>query len=33
LSRQFKELTGFSPSHFKSVRLEKKKLAGASSEL
>jgi AraC family transcriptional regulator len=28
LSRQFKELTGFSPSHFKSVRSEKKKLAG-----
>jgi AraC-like DNA-binding protein len=29
LSRQFKELTGFSPSHFKSVRADKQKLAGA----
>jgi AraC family transcriptional regulator len=28
LSRQFKELTGFSPSHFKAVRSEKKELAG-----
>ena len=28
LSRQFKELTGFSPSHFKSIRSDKKKLAG-----
>lgn len=27
LSRQFKELTGFSPSHFKSVRSEKQKLS------
>ena len=35
LSRQFKELTGFSPSHFKSIRSEKKKLSGhhAESEL
>lgn len=31
LSRQFKELTGFSPSHFKSVRSEKKKLAGPAA--
>ena len=31
LSRQFKELTGFSPSHFKSVRSEKKKLAGPTA--
>jgi AraC family transcriptional regulator len=29
LSRQFKELTGFSPSHFKSVRTTKQTLAGA----
>jgi AraC family transcriptional regulator len=29
LSRQFKELTGLSPSHFKEVRATKKKLAGA----
>jgi AraC family transcriptional regulator len=29
LSRQFKELTGFSPSHFKSVRAVKQKLARA----
>ena len=29
LSRQFKELTGLSPSHFKSVRTTKKKLTGA----
>jgi AraC family transcriptional regulator len=29
LSRQFKELTGFSPSHFKAVRADKQKLAGA----
>ena len=28
LSRQFKELTGFSPSHFKSIRSDKKKIAG-----
>lgn len=28
LSRQFKELTGFSPSHFKEVRSAKQKLAG-----
>ena len=28
LSRQFKELTGFSPSHFKEVRSSKQKLAG-----
>jgi AraC family transcriptional regulator len=28
LSRQFKELTGLSPSHFKSVRASKQKLAG-----
>jgi AraC family transcriptional regulator len=28
LSRQFKELTGFSPSHFKAIRSEKKKLTG-----
>jgi AraC family transcriptional regulator len=28
LSRQFKELTGFSPSYFKSIRSEKKKLTG-----
>jgi AraC family transcriptional regulator len=33
LSRQFKELTGFSPSHFKSVRSDKKKLAGKSADL
>lgn len=29
LSRQFKELTGFTPSHFKSIRADKLKLAGA----
>ncbi len=28
LSRQFKELTGFSPSHFKEVRSSKQKLSG-----
>jgi AraC family transcriptional regulator len=28
LSRQFKELTGFSPTHFKSIRTTKQKLAG-----
>ena len=28
LSRQFKELTGFSPSHFKSIRVTKQKLTG-----
>ena len=28
LSRQFKELTGFSPSHFKEVRASKQKLTG-----
>lgn len=28
LSRQFKELTGFSPSHFKSIKVNKQKLAG-----
>lgn len=32
LSRQFKELTGFSPSHFKHVRSSKQKLAGQPSE-
>lgn len=32
LSRQFKELTGFSPSHFKQVRSSKQKLAGLTSE-
>ncbi len=31
LSRQFKELTGFSPSHFKYVRSSKQKLAGQVS--
>jgi AraC family transcriptional regulator len=29
LSRQFKELTGFSPTHFKSIRTTKQKLTGA----
>ncbi|MEO7991499.1 MAG: AraC family transcriptional regulator [Chryseolinea sp.] len=33
LSRQFKELTGFSPSHFKSIRTEKKKVAGQAANL
>jgi AraC family transcriptional regulator len=33
LSRQFKELTGFSPSHFKSIRTEKKKIASLTSDL
>ena len=28
LSRQFKELTGLSPSHFKQIRSSKQKLAG-----
>lgn len=32
LSRQFKELTGFSPSHFKSIRFDKKKIAGQTQE-
>lgn len=32
LSRQFKELTGFSPSHFKDVRSSKQKLAGQASK-
>jgi AraC-like DNA-binding protein len=32
LSRQFKELTGFSPSHFKSIRTTKQKLAGQKLE-
>lgn len=32
LSRQFKELTGFSPSHFKSIRSDKKKIAGQTQE-
>ena len=32
LSRQFKELTGFSPSYFKQVRSSKKKLAGHASK-
>jgi AraC family transcriptional regulator len=31
LSRQFKELTGFSPSHFKSVRSTKEKLSGKTA--
>ena len=31
LSRQFKELTGFSPSHFKAIRVEKKKISGQSA--
>lgn len=32
LSRQFKELTGFSPTHFKSIRTTKQKLASQKSE-
>lgn len=32
LSRQFKELTGFSPSHFKSIRSDKKKIARQTQE-
>jgi AraC family transcriptional regulator len=32
LSKQFKELTGFSPSRFKSIRSEKKKLSGQHAE-
>ena len=32
LSKQFKELMGFSPSHYKSVRSSKQKLAGKTSE-
>ena len=32
LSKQFKELTGFSPSHYKSVRSSKQKLAGKTRE-
>lgn len=32
LSRQFKALTGFSPSHFKSIRTEKKKIAGLKTD-
>jgi AraC family transcriptional regulator len=31
LSRQFKELTGFSPSHFKALRSAKQKLSGQST--
>ena len=31
LSRQFKELTGFSPTHFKSIRTTKQKLASQKS--
>ena len=31
LSRQFKELTGLTPSHFKSIRSAKKKLSGDSA--
>ena len=32
LSRQFKELTGFPPSHFKSVRQSKQTLSGKTTE-
>jgi AraC family transcriptional regulator len=32
LSRQFKELTGFSPSHFKSIRSEREKLSEQHAE-
>lgn len=33
LSRQFKKLTGLSPSHFKSIRTEKKKTQGNTQKL
>lgn len=33
LSKQFKELTGFSPSHFKQVRSSKQKLAGQATDI
>jgi AraC family transcriptional regulator len=33
LSRQFKELTGLSPSHFKSIRVSKQKLSGYQDSL
>jgi AraC family transcriptional regulator len=32
LSRQFKEITGLSPSHFKSIRASKQKLSGKHEE-